>query len=113
MHVSFDGEMFRASHISGPTHNYLGLKLAERGGSPGFTIKVHPPVGECCPNNHFSSFDVGSWIAEGIETGNRQVGARFSVTYAEVVENDHPSPQVYAELAGLIVLAANGQAGDH
>ena len=113
MRVSFDGELFQASHISGPTHNYLGLKLAEGGGSPGFTVKVHPPVGECCPNNHLSSFDVGSWIAKGIEAGNRQAGARFGVTYAEVVENDHPLPQVYAELARLIVLAAHGRALDH
>ena len=113
MRVSFDGELFRASHISGPTHNYLGLKLAEEGGSPRFTVNVRPPVGECCPDNHLSSFDVGSWIAEGVEVGNRQAGARFSVTYAEVVENDHPLPQVYAELARLIVLAAHGQADDH
>ncbi len=113
MRVSFDGEMFQASHISGPTHNYLGLELAEEDGSRKITVKVHPPIGKCCLNSNISSFDVASWIAEGIEAGNRQAGASFTVTYAEVVENDHPLPQMYAELARQIVLAAHQRASNH
>lgn len=110
MRVSFDGELFRASHISGPTHNYLGLRLIEGDALPDFPVKVLPSIGDCCPENHLSTFDVGAWIAKGIEVGNKQANVCFCVTYAEVVENDHPVPQVYAELARRIVLAAHERA---
>ncbi len=42
MRVSFDGGLFRASHISGPTHNYLGLKLAEGAAHPGSPSRCIP-----------------------------------------------------------------------
>ena len=106
MRISQDRDLFRGSHISGPTHNYLGLKLNVHG-EPQFKVTVLPPIGECRHHVDLLGDEVRQWISEGVNRANHELGTDYRVAYAEIVENDSRRPEVYMELARRIVMAAH------
>jgi len=99
--------MFRGSHISGPTHNYLGMRLLHEGETSSFELKVLPPIGDCSHHEGLTSEEVRPWIVEGLTHANEELGTSYRIAYAEVVENDSRRPEVYVELARGIVKAAH------
>ena len=106
MRISREGDLFRGSHISGPTHNYLGLRLRQGGGAA-FEVNVLPSDGGC---RHHAGLVVGElrgWICDGVARANDELGTDYVIAYAEVVENDSRRPDVYTELARRIVKAAH------
>ena len=107
MHISHDGNMFRGTHTTGPTHNYLGMKVGLGGRSEKFEVVVLPPVGTCQPHHGLKSDETRGWILDGVSRANRELKAEYEVKYAEIVENDSRRPEVYAELARRIILEAD------
>jgi hypothetical protein len=105
MKVSHDGDLYRGSHITGPTHNYLGLRLQPNGGVA--EVTVLPPVGECRHDDGLAANEVREWISEGVARANDELGTGYGVSYAEVVENDSRRPDVYSELARCIIKVAH------
>lgn len=105
MRVSRDGDLYRGSHITGPTHNYLGLRLQQSGGVA--VVTVLPPVGECHHHGGLEAEEVREWIFEGIARANDELGSDYGVAYAEIVENDSRRPEVYSELARRIIKEAH------
>lgn len=110
MRVSQEGDLYRGSHITGPTHNYLGLRL-NRQGEASFAVTVLPPIGESQRHAGLSADEVHQWISEGVTRANDELGTNYAVDYAEVVENDSRQPEIYAELARRIIKEAHNS--DH
>ena len=106
MRVSQDGDLYRGSHITGPTHNYLGLRVEANVGVAEVTML--PPVGGCRHHDGLAADEVREWISEGIARANSELGTDYGVSYAEVVENDSRRPEVYSELARRIIREAHG-----
>jgi hypothetical protein len=44
MQVSKHGEMFKGRHITGPTHNYLSMRVRKALDHVAFDVVVLPPV---------------------------------------------------------------------
>ncbi len=105
MRVSHDSDLYRGSHISGPTHNYLGLRI--QANCTVAQVTVLPPVGGCHHHDGLNAGEVREWILEGIDRANCELGTNYGVSYAEIVENDSRRPEVYAELARRIVREAH------
>jgi len=105
MRITFNGSIFQATHVTGPTHNYLGLALRSDAAPADFEVRLlsHQP-GEAAK---LRADEVKAWILEGIGIANEQLGTGYWPAYAEFVASDSHCPHVYAELARRIVLAAH------
>lgn len=93
---------FWASHISGPTHNQLFLRLAEGPALP-FKIKVLPAIGNCSHHDGLTPEEMQPAICAGIGRANGELNTGYRAEFAEIVENDSRSPEVYEMLARAIV----------
>jgi|SRR3954449_3369598 hypothetical protein len=106
MRIWRDGDLFRGSHIPGPSHNFLAMRVAQNHGQSA-VVKVLPPIGECVHEEGLTVEAVLPWLLEGVNRANEQLGTQYAIGYAEVVENDSPRPEVYVELARRIVAMAH------
>jgi hypothetical protein len=103
--VSKEGDYFWGSHISGPTHNLLRMRV-HPGHNSGL-VRVLPPLGGCSHGEPLTADETREWINEGVDRANLELGTRYGIVEAEVVANDSRRPEVYAELARRIILAAH------
>lgn len=110
MTVTKDGDFFQGSHIPGPTHNLLRMRV-QSAPNPSFLVRVLPPVSGCSHGAPIDAEESRDWISVGVERANDQLGSNYGVIEAEVVANDSRRPEVYAELARRIVLAAHEEGG--
>jgi hypothetical protein len=110
MRVTKDGDFFRGSHITGPTHNLLRMRV-QTSPNESFDVRVLPPVGECSHGPSIGAEESRDWISVGVRRVNDELGTSYGVLEAEVVANDSRRPEVYAELARRIILAAHQESG--
>lgn len=106
MRVTKDGDFFRGSHIPGPTHNLLRMRV-QSAPNASFNVRVLPAVGGCSHGAPIEAEESRDWISVGVERANAELGTSYGIVEAEVVANDSRRPEVYAELARRIVLAAH------
>ena len=110
MRVTKDGDFFRGSHISGPMHNFLRMRVRPAHNGD-FDVRVLPPVGSCSHGNSIDANEARDWISVGVGHANDELATSYGIIEAEVVANDSRRPEVYAELARRIILAAHQEAG--
>jgi hypothetical protein len=106
MRVTKDGDFYQGSHIPGPMHNTLRMRV-QTGPHQSPVLRVLPAVGSCSHGAELRAEEVLEWISVGVERGNEALGTNYGIVEAEVIANDSRRPEVYAELARRIVLAAN------
>ena len=102
MHISERDGVFTAQHVTGPTHNFLRLKL-ERGGAREFPVTVLPPSGSCKHHEGLTADEVLPSIRAGVARANAALGTDFAVISAEIVENDSRQPAIYEYIAAKII----------
>ena len=107
MRVSQKGDLYVATHITGPTHNYLGLRVKRSSGIRDYEINTLPSMNDRQHQDIPPPNEIRRWIDAGVERANDEIGSDFSVHYAEIIEGDSRRPEVYQELARRIVLTAN------
>jgi len=101
-----DGDLYKGSYITGPTHNFLGLQLAEGDAPDDFEVIVLPARGGCTHGSELTPDVVQPWINAGIERANQSLGTTYHPVRAEIVANDTHSRGAYEILAMRIVCAA-------
>jgi hypothetical protein len=106
MRVTKDGDWYRGSHIPGPTHNLLRMRIQSES-NDAFDVEVLPATSGCSHGLPLQAGEAHDWIETGIERANEELGTRYGVVEAEIVANDSRRPEVYAELARRIILAAH------
>jgi hypothetical protein len=106
MRVTKDNDFFRGSHISGPTHNLLRMRVLPAQNDRS-VVRVLAPVGDCSHGDPIDAEETRDWISVGVDRANDELGTSYGVVEAEVVANDSRRPEVYAELARRIILAAH------
>jgi hypothetical protein len=104
MRISFDGEMFRASHITGPTHNYLGMVVLAGAPTDDWSLVEHTHKNE---QRRLESSEVRTWINEGVRKANDALGTDYGIVRAEFVISDSRYPAIYRAMAEKIVLTAH------
>jgi hypothetical protein len=103
LRISNEGDRFIGSHIPGPTHNFLALRLTSSAAPREPEITAH--------DRHPSSGiklradEVAEWVSSGIAQANRELGTKYVATHIEFDVTDSHRPVVMAELARRIVLA--------
>ena len=110
MRVIKDGDFYRGSHIPGPTHNLLRMRI-QIVPNDDFDLRVLPPVGGCSHGDPIEAGESREWINVGVKRANHELGTSYGVVEAEVVGNDSRRPEVYAELARRIILVAHQEVG--
>lgn len=102
MHFSQRDTFYQISRITGPTHNFLALDLAEHNEYSKPAIEQLPPHGECrhAPLDEQRLLDA---VIEGVEQANRRFGTHFIVRAVRYVANDTGPETVYGYLALSIV----------
>lgn len=110
MRVSKDGDFYRGSHIPGPTHSLLRMRVQPTP-NENFGARVLPPVGECSHGAAIDAQESRDWIRVGVERANDELGTSYGIVEAEVIANDSRRPEVYAELARRIIIAAHEDVG--
>jgi hypothetical protein len=106
MRVTKDGDVYRGSHIPGPTHNLLVMGI-QPVPNVAFSVAVLPAVGACSREPLLEGDEAREWISVGIERANAELGTTYGAKSVEIVANDSRRPEVYAELARRIVHAAH------
>lgn len=102
--MQFQHDMARhtVTRVTGPHHNYLAITFASPGESPQPRVVELPPQGGCeHPPLHGDA--VLSSVLLGVEEGNRESGAEFTVATVEFVANDTGPVDVYRFMAKSLV----------
>lgn len=102
MHFSRSDSFYHITRITGPTHNFLALDIAEHNEAVEPAIEQLPPHGEC----RHAALDqqrILEAAVEGVEQANKRFGTRFVVRTVRYVANDTGPERVYALLALKIV----------
>ncbi|QTN26207.1 hypothetical protein HZ993_12710 [Rhodoferax sp. AJA081-3] len=96
------GDYFCASHITGPKHNLLQVRLSNAVGVQRPVLETLPAIGNC---SHAPLNDevVVQKVVEGVDEANRRLGTSFHVTHIRRVANDTGPEVLLAYMAGKIV----------
>lgn len=96
------GEFFSASHITGPKHNLLQLRLSPAAGSKAPILETLPAVGTCS-HAPLNDETVVAQVVTGVEEANRRLGTTFTVTHIRRIANDTGPEVLLAYMAEKIV----------
>jgi hypothetical protein len=83
------------------------IMRVQKAANPSFAVAVLPASGSCTHGDPLDADETREWIAVGVERANEQLGTSYGIEHAKVVANDSRRPEVYAELARRIVIAAH------
>ena len=101
--VTKRNDVYKASRITGPKHNYLGLILSK---TPSEATALLPHK----LNNEPSVIDETKMVvavAAGIDDANRSINTPLYAQAIEYVPSDTPDYSAYSQLAKAIVEAAS------
>ena len=102
MTVTKTGNVYKATRITGPQHNFLGLILSETS-VPSMTIErlwVDASEAEVETLDEQQLIDA---VQRGVAEANKALGTHFYVERLQYVATDTPYPAVYYALARQIV----------
>jgi hypothetical protein len=105
MTVIKTGNVYKATRITGPQHNFLGLTLSETS-VPSMTIErllVDASEAEAETLDEQQLIDA---VQRGVAEANKACGMHFHVERLQYVATDTPYPAVYSTLAKQIVKQA-------
>lgn len=108
MHYMRIGEYLAASHITGPLHNHLQLRLSQ-GSQTHPVCERLPPTGDC-KHDALDELALIKNVLEGVSQANLRGNTDYCVTHIRYPENDTGPAAVFALLASKIVehLSAGG-----
>ncbi|MEQ1489131.1 MAG: hypothetical protein ABL932_01135 [Terricaulis sp.] len=91
MRVRFDGTMFTGTHITGPTHNYLGVVVSASPSDdwPLAEVNLHPNE-----PRRLQIGEVREWITDGVRRANDALGTNYGVASAQFVISDSHYPDI-------------------
>lgn len=101
MQIGQNGDWIYAARITGPTHNYLALRLiaGEAGETSEPLIEALPDEGKA----RVRSEDVKGQVSETITWWNEECPTKVRLVGIRYVPSDTPSDRVYGSLAHTIL----------
>jgi hypothetical protein len=109
MNIVKVGEVYKATRITGPQHNYLGLVLSETGVESVTIEPLSVDTSEVAVEtlDDQQLFDA---VQRGVTEANKALGTRFRIARLQYVPTDTPNPATYSTLAQYIVEYASREA---
>lgn len=101
MQYRFDGEFHRLSRVTGPTHNFLALVLADAAWSGAPSVEPLDVGDRGSPR--LDAGEVARAVCEGVAEANREFGCDYAARRIQFVPSDSPPTTVYRHLAREIV----------
>lgn len=105
MKVFFDGSIYKASRITGPSHNFLGLVFSSGAEVP-LTVEALPGNDPNASGPVIVKDEVVRQVLDGVAEANRELSTGFSVAKIQYVATDTPNSSAYSDLAKRIVADA-------
>jgi hypothetical protein len=97
MQFTRQGDLVRVLHVTGPTHNLLGLQLVNEPAEPEIEELIIPGP------RLLTSSDVQREVCAGVASANAELGSRFAARRIQFVPSDSAPAGIYRELAAAIV----------
>jgi hypothetical protein len=101
MQFHTDGNIFKVVHVTGPTHNYLGLAFTKN--NEEVRANVEPLVLNANEPTRLDSYEVERWVMQGVEKANHELATTYRVKTIQFVVSDSPPAEIYAQLAQCII----------
>lgn len=99
MQFHTDGIIFKATIISGPSHNYLGLVFSQEktdASIEAIDININEP-------KRLDAENVRDAVILGAQEANRRLSTSYFIKRIEFVPSDTPPAKIYTELAIRII----------
>ena len=109
MNIVKVGDVYKATRITGPQHNYLGLVLSETG-VESVTIEPLSVDTSEVAGETFDDQQLFDAVQRGVTEANKALGTRFRIARLQYVPTDTPNPATYSTLAKYIVEYASREA---
>ena len=97
MVVSRDGEFYKVTRITGPTHNFLSVKFGD-------TADPHIEPLDKKEVDGLHAKDVKYQVLSGIREANNRLCTDYQAAHIQFVRSDSPPIEIYNELALHITL---------
>lgn len=94
-----DNDVYKVARVTGPAHNFLGLRLADDGREID-VVQLPIKVGEY---NRIDRDAVLAQVKQGLVDINAQLGKAYAVSQIFFVPSDTPSTSVYRYLTVELV----------
>lgn len=99
MHFTHNKGLYTVSRITGPTHNFLGIRLSESEAE--ITVMALPiRLNETI---NITPEDVMSQAISGLEIANRELGKQYYISEIQYVASDTYSPIAYETLTRILL----------
>jgi hypothetical protein len=109
MNIVKVGEVYKATRITGPQHNYLGLVLSETGVESVTIEPLSVDTSEVAVET-LDDQQLLDAVQRGVTEANQALGTRFRIARLQYVPTDTPNPATYSTLAKYIVEYASREA---
>lgn len=100
VHVRKDGDFYKASRITGPTHNFLAIKF----GDSNINIERLEPHNSDSTAVALDPETIKQEVLRGIERANKRLGTAYRAAIVQFVPDDSPPVSIYSLLAEEIVI---------
>ena len=104
MKVTKSGNVYKATCVTGPTHNYLGLVLGIGVTAPLRVSRNDPKDGSPA---QIEEDKLIAAVMDGVNIGNQSASVSLDVAMIEYVSSDTPRYDIYVELAASIIAEAS------
>lgn len=109
MNIVKVGDVYKATRITGPQHNYLGLVLSETGVESVTIEPLSVDTSEVAVET-LDDQQLLDAVQRGVTEANQALGTRFRIARLQYVPTDTPNPATYSTLAKYIVEYASREA---
>ena len=110
MQVTRSGDLYTASWITGPRHNYLGLQLGSAKPANGVQVEELSVDQAGGDERKLSAEQVVRKVREGVALANIALGTDYQVLLVQFVPTDSANLDIYVFLAQRITEAVAGDA---
>ncbi|MBN3726001.1 hypothetical protein [Burkholderia sp. Ac-20379] len=104
MQFIFDGEFYKVARITGPKHNFLGIRLSNFAEK----TKVVPLTVGADDVHRIDGRDVERQVICGLSRFNSEFGRNYSISEVQFVPTDTYSPDVYELLTVELLRRIDG-----
>jgi hypothetical protein len=98
MRYSLKAGVYRVVRVTGPHHNLLGLSFSECAPEQ---VALERLSGDS--NGAIDEEELAQAVVSGVARANAAFGANYYVSRIQYVPGDTPAPEIYSDLAQLIV----------
>lgn len=111
MHIYFDQGFYKIAHVSGPTHNFLGLSFSDEPVAQ-VAVEALDAASAATPTPNRPALEADAVLRQvlaGAEAASARLQRRYVVRAIQFVPSDSAPVEIYRELTQAIIEHIHGQ----